>query len=243
MSTTMAENVVGSFMPQDILNAFYYGENPLCAMQNLFEGGNRKKIIIVSDQRLMYFEENVTGMYDDALYAFARIDSVVFHGGKKLATLKIIDTDGAALNIGWLLNEEAKRVLLILQSAMNDIGTAMVSLNRRKSMFFGEKWTLKKPMDYLTKTVKSDIPLSIMEDHVVPISSEDEEEGIGGVHELFVGNCALILEPATAGMEETMDPDVVKECLKALRMLHDNRVLTEEQYRKLRLPLLETLDI
>jgi hypothetical protein len=239
----MAENVAGYFMPQDILSTFYYGENPLCAMQNLSEGGSRKKIIIVSDQRLMYFEENVTGMYDGALYAFARIDSAVFHGGKRSAALKITDTDGAALKIGWLLNEEAKRILLVLQSAMNDLGTAVVSLNRRKSMFFGEKWTLKKPMDYLTKTVKSDVPLSIMEDHTVPILSKDEEEGIGEVHELFVDNCTLILEPAIAVMEEKMAPDVAKECLKALRVLYDNHVLTEEQYYKLRLPLLEGFDI
>ena len=80
----MAEDVAGSSMPQDILNTFYSGESPLCVMQNLAEEQSRRKIIIVSDQRLMYFEENATGMYDDTLYAFARIESAVFHEGKKI---------------------------------------------------------------------------------------------------------------------------------------------------------------
>ena len=78
----MGEDVAGSSMPLDILNTFYSGENPLCVMQNLSEDQNRRKIIIVSNQRLMYFEENATGMYDEKLYAFARIDSVIFHEGK-----------------------------------------------------------------------------------------------------------------------------------------------------------------
>ncbi len=47
-------------MPQDILNTFYSGESPLCVMQNLAEEQSRRKIIIVPDQRLMYFEENAT---------------------------------------------------------------------------------------------------------------------------------------------------------------------------------------
>lgn len=227
-------------MPQDILNIFYSGENPLCVMQNLSEEGNRRKIIIVSDQRLMYFEENATGMYDDTLYAFARIDSVVYHEGKKSTELKITDTDDAVLKIGWLLNEEAQRILLTLQAAMNDLGTANVSLDRKKSMFSGEEWILKKPIDYLTKTVKSDAP-PMTESYVAPIlpkNEETEEE-----HELFEETRESVPEPAAPAAEETMDQDTVKECLKALRTLYDNHILTEEQYRKLRMPLLEKLDI
>jgi len=235
----MAEDVSGSSMPQDIVNTFYSGENPLCVMQNLSEEKSRRKIIIVSDQRLMYFEENATGMYDDTLYAFARIDSAVFHEGKKSAELKIIDTDGAVLKIGWLLNEEAERVLLTLQAAMNDLGTAPVSLDRRKSMFSGEEWTLKKPVDYLTKTVKSDAP-PMAESYIAPILPKDEEEG---AHELFEESEENAPGPVVVEGEEMMDQDVVRECLKALRTLYDNHVLTEDQYRKLRLPLLEKLDI
>ncbi|MDE2519238.1 MAG: hypothetical protein O0X93_06635 [Methanocorpusculum sp.] len=235
----MAEDVAGSSMPQDILNTFYSGENPLCVMQNLREVQGRKKILIISDQRLMYFEENATGMYDDTLYAFARIDSAVFHEGKKSAELKIADTDGAVLKIDWLLHEEAERVLLTLQSAMNDLGTALVSLDKKKSMFSGEEWTLKKPVDYLTKTVKSDAP-PMTESYVAPILPKDEAVADEGGHELFEESG----EPVCASAErEEMDQDTVRECLKALRTLYDNHVLTEEQYRKLRLPLLEMLDI
>lgn len=233
----MTEDVAGSSMPQDILNTFYSGETPLCVMQNLREEGSRRKILLVSDQRLMYFEENATGMYDDTLYAFACIDSVVFHEGKKANELKITDTDGAVLKISWLFSEEAERILLTLQSAMNDLGTALVSLDKKKSMFSGEEWTLKKPVDYLTKTVKSDAP-PMTESYIAPILPKDEavpeeEEG----NELFEESA----EPAAA--EEIMDQEAVRECLKALRTLYDYQVLTEEQYRKFRLPLLEKLDI
>lgn len=38
----MAEDVAGSSMPQDILNTFYSGENPLCVMQNLAEEQSRR---------------------------------------------------------------------------------------------------------------------------------------------------------------------------------------------------------
>lgn len=123
----------------------------------------------------MYFEENATGMYDDTLYAFARIESAVFLEGKKSAELRNTDTDGAVLKIGWLLNEEAERILLTLQSAMNDLGTALVPLERRKSVFSGEEWTLKKPVDYLTKTVKSEVT-PMTESYIAPILPKDGEK-------------------------------------------------------------------
>lgn len=238
----MGEDVAGSSMPLDILNTFYSGENPLCVMQNLSEDQNRRKIIIVSNQRLMYFEENATGMYDETLYAFARIDSVIFYEGKKSSELKIVDTDGSILKIGWLLNEEAQRVLLTLQSAMNDLGTAMVSLDRRKPMFSGEEWILKKPLDYLTKTVKSDAP-PMTESYIAPILPKDEAEDCDGSQELFEGEDDVIPASMIQPKDGEMDQATVRECLKALRILYDNQVLTEEQYRKLRLPLLEKLDI
>ena len=239
----MAEDVAGSSVPHDILNTFYSGESPLCVMQNLAEEQSRRKIIIVSDQRLMYFEENATGMYDDTLYAFARIESAVFHEGKKSAELRITDTDGAVLKIGWLLNEEAERILLTLQSAMNDLGTALVPLERRKSVFSGEEWTLKKPVDYLTKTVKSEAP-PMAESYIAPILPKDgEKEEDEEAPELFEESGEPVSGQVIPAAEETMDQETVKECLKALRTLYDNHVLTEEQYRKLRLPLLEKLDI
>ncbi|MDU9376164.1 hypothetical protein McpSp1_07560 [Methanocorpusculaceae archaeon Sp1] len=229
----MAENEAGSSMPEDILNTFYSGENPLCVLQNLQDSGKQRKIIIVTDQRLMYFEENATGLYDDTLFAFARIDTVVYHEGKKVAELKITETDGVMLKVGWLTNEEAQRVLLTLQTAMNDLGTAAVSLDRKKSVFSGEEWTLKKPVDYLTKTVKNEaVPMK--ESYVAPILPKDaceEKEA-----ELFED---ISEEPAMV----KMDQQTVIECLKALRTLYDNCIITEEQYRKYRLPLLEKLDI
>jgi hypothetical protein len=242
----MAEDVAGNSMPQDILNTFYFDENPLCAMQNLFEDeeGGRKKIIIVSNQRLMYFEENATGMYDNVLYAFARIDSVVFHEGKKTANMKIIDTDGTALKIDWLLNEEAEQIFLTLQSAMNDLGTVFVPLSRKKSMFSLKKWTLKKPMDYLTKTIKLDA-YPMTETYIVPIIPKDgkNKDKVEEIHEPFERGDESITELVSTATEKTMNQDTVKECLRALRTLYDNQVLTEEQYRKLRLSLLERLDI
>jgi hypothetical protein len=242
----MAKDVAGNSMPQDILNTFYFDEEPLCAMQDLFEGekGGRKKIIIVSNQRLMYFEENATGMYDNMLYAFARIDSVVFHEGKKTANMKIIDTDGTVLKIDWLLNEEAEQVFLTLQSAMNDLGTVFVPINRKKSMFSLKKWTLKKPMDYLTKTIKLDA-YPTTENYIVPIIPEDGKDigRVEEVHEPFKRGGESITELVFTTTEKTMDQDTVKECLKALRTLYENQVLIEEHYRKLRLSLLERLDI
>lgn len=231
----MAEDVAGSSMPQDIVDTLYSGENPLCVLQNLRESGERQKIVIVTDQRLMYFEENATGMYDDTLFAFARIESVVSHEGKKVAELKITDTDATALKIAWLTNEEAERVLLTLQSAMNDLGTALVSLDRRKSMFSGEEWTLKKPVDYLTRTVKADaVPMA--QSYIAPILPRDgcgEEEEAG--QEFF--------ETESGRKSPEMRQEDVLECLRALRTLSDHHILTEEQYRKYRLPLLEKLDI
>ena len=53
-------------------------------------------------------------------------------------------TDGAVLKISWLFSEGAEWILLTLQSAMNDLGTALVSLDKKKSMFSGEEWTLKR---------------------------------------------------------------------------------------------------
>ncbi|MDV0443914.1 PH domain-containing protein [Methanorbis rubei] len=230
----MAENEAGGSMPEDILNTFYSGENPLCVLQNLQESGKQRKIIVVTDQRLMYFEENATGLYDDTLFAFARIDTVVYHEGKKVSELKITETDGVMLKVGWLTNEEAQRVILTLQSAMNDLGTAAVSLDRKKSVFSGEEWTLKKPVDYLTKTVKNEAA-SMKQSYIAPILPKDacEEKE----QELFEE------EICGAVAADEMDQQTVIECLKALRILYDNCILTEEQYRKYRLPLLEKLDI
>ena len=231
----MAEDVAGSSMPEDILNTFYSGESPQCVLQNLHEGEKQRKMVIVTDQRLMYFEENATGLYDDTLFAFARIDSVIYHEGKKAAELKITETDGAMLKIGWLTDVEAQRVLLTLQSAMNDLGTALVSLDRKKSMFSGEEWTLKKPVDYLMKTVKSDAsPMS--QSYIAPILPKDQCDD--ETHqELFEEETAEIPE------HREMDQETVLECLKALRTLSDNGILTEDQYRRMRLPVLEKLDL
>lgn len=130
----------------------------------------------------MYFEENATGLYDDTLFAFARIESAISHEGKKVAELRVTDTDSTTLKITWLTNEEAERVLLTLQSAMNDLGTALVSLDRKKSMFSGEEWTLKKPVDYLTRTVKAEaVPMA--QNYIASIlprdDCEQEEEEAG----------------------------------------------------------------
>ena len=243
----MAEEVSGDTMPEDILNIFYTGEIPLCAKENLLEQrevpGTRRRMLVVSNQRLMYFEENATGLYDETTFAFARIDSVVFHAGKKCAEFRITDTDGVVTKVGWLANEEAEEILLTLQSAMNELGTAAVSLDRKKSVFSGEEWTLKKPVDYLTKTIRSEsVPMS--ESYVAPIlpKSVDDENP---EPESAAEEAPFFEDTPEEEMPETvaLDQESIRECLRALRLLHEKQIIPEDLYRKLRLPLLEKLDI
>lgn len=214
------------------MNALYAGEIPLAMLGNLSEQQSnpsaRKKFAAVSSQRLLCFEENATGLYDVAALAFARIDSALLHEGKKTAELKITDTDGAVLRIGWLGNEEAEKLLLTLQQAMNEIGTAAVSLEKKKPVFSGEEWTLKKPADYLTKTVRSgETPMA--ETFVAPILEEED-----GEQTLF-----------ESVPEETvsLDQETILECLKAAKLLYETGLISGELYRSLRLPLLEKLDL
>ncbi len=244
----MAEEVSGDTMPEDILNIFYTGEIPLCVMENLLEqrevSGTRRKMLVVSNQRLMYFEENATGLYDATTFAFARIDSVVFHAGKKCAEFRIADTDGMATKIGWLANEEAEKILLTLQSSMNELGTAAVSLDRKKSVFSGEEWTLKKPVDYLTKTIRSEsVPMS--ESYVAPILPKSGDDADPEPESVAEEEAPFFEETSEEVVLETvvLDQESIRECLRALRLLHEKQIIPEDLYRKLRLPLLEKLDI
>lgn len=239
------EEVCSDTMPEDIVNAFYAGEVPLCMMENLSEQQSassvRKKLLSVSNQRLLYFEENATGLYDVTTFAFARIDSAVSHEGKKAAELKVEDTDGVTLKIGWLLNEEAQKILLTLQSAMNEIGTATVSLEKKKPMFSGEEWILKKPVDYLTKTFRCEgAPMTetfiapILEEETVVVVIEEEDEP------LFEDAPE---ETVIASAMPPMDQETILECLKAVKLLYEKGIISEELYKNLRLPLLEKLDL
>lgn len=230
----MSEEVSRDTMPEDIVNAFYAGEVPLAVMENLQEqqdsSQSRKKLIVVSNHRLLSFEENATGLYDVVTFAFARIESVVSHAGKRTAEVKITDTDAVVTKIPWLLNEEAEKILLTLQQAMNEIGTATVSLDKKKPMFSGEEWTLKKPVDYLTKTVRAEgAPMT--ESFVEPIleDSADDEP--------------LFEEAMIAAALPPMDQESILECLKAVKLLYEKGVISEELYKSLRLPLLEMLDL
>ena len=162
---------------------------------------------------------------------------------EKWAEFRIADIDGMVTKIGWLANEEAEKILLTLQSAMNDLGTAGVSLDRKKSVFSGEEWTLKKPVDYLTKTIRSEsVPIS--ESYVAPIlpKSEDgadpEPERVDEEAPFFEETSAeVVLETVVLGQES------IRECLRALRLLHEKQIISEDLYRKLRLSLLEKLDL
>lgn len=245
----MAEEVSGDAMPEEILNTIYTGEIPQCVMENQLEqrevSGTRRKMLVVSNQRLMYFEENATGLYDATTFAFARIDSVVFHAGKKWAEFRIADTEGMVTKIGWLANEEAEKILLTLQSAMNELGTAAVPLDRKKSVFSGEEWTLKKPVDYLTKTIRSEsVPMS--ESYVAPIlprsgeAADPEPESVADEEAPFFEETT---EEEGCSAVVVLDQESIRECLRALRLLYEKGIIPEDQYRKLRLPLLEQLDI
>ena len=104
---------------------------------------------------------------------------------------------------------------------MNDLGTALVPLERRKSVFSGEEWTLKKPVDYLTKTVKSEAP-PMTESYIAPILPKDgEKEEDEEAPELFEESGEPVSGPVIPAAEETMDQETVKECLKVLHMLYD----------------------
>lgn len=81
------------------------------------------------------------------------------------------------------------------------------------------------------------------ESYIAPILPKDEAEDCDGSQELFEGEDDVIPASMIQPKDGEMDQATVRECLKALRILYDNQVLTEEQYRKLRLPLLEKLDI
>ncbi len=112
----------------------------------------KPKWIIVTDKRIIYLDEKVFGRYDLKAIPYQKLEQVTVKLGIMSSDFIIKSEENTTLNLSWMNKEEARKAINAIKDALNAIAIEPVSIEIKKGMT-SETWILKKPKEFITRTM------------------------------------------------------------------------------------------
>ncbi len=142
---------MGTELPKGLEENLEPGEEILCSLKKVF-GIEKPKWLIVTNKRVIYFDEKIFGRYDFVAIPYEKLENVHFRKSKIGSSFSITSEDKKKINIAWLQKEEAINAIETIKNAINKIAVEPISIEKKKGIF-GEEWILHKPREAVSRTV------------------------------------------------------------------------------------------
>jgi len=138
-------------LPKSVLKHLEPNEKVLFAIKKKISL-EKPKWLLVTDRRIIYLDEKVFGRYDLKALPYQKLEQVTVKLGVMSSEFVIEGEENITLKLGWMNKEEARKAINAIKDALNAIAVEPVSIEVNKR-FTSETWTLKKPKEFITRTM------------------------------------------------------------------------------------------
>ncbi|WP_297548710.1 PH domain-containing protein [Thermococcus sp.] len=143
-------------LPKSVLRHLEPGEEVLFSIRKKISV-EKPKWLLVTDRRIIYLDEKLLGRYDLRAIPYQKLEQVTVKLGLVSSEFVIESEENITLKLGWMDKEEARRAINAIKDALNAIAVEPVSIGVKKGLT-SETWTLRKPKEFITRTVPAHQP-------------------------------------------------------------------------------------
>ncbi len=138
-------------IPDKLAGLLEPGEKVLHAVKKL-PSLEKPKWFIVTDRRVIVFDEKIFGRYELVAVPYERLRRIVFKRGMLSSEFIIEDEDGGRYTLTWMEKGEAVRAIEAVKQAITAVAVEPPTVSRRKDLF-SEQIVLVKPVEGLVRGV------------------------------------------------------------------------------------------
>ncbi len=138
-------------IPKSLEENLEPNEEILCLLKKVL-GIEKPKWLVVTNKRIIYFDEKIFGRYDFVAIPYEKLEDVHFKKSKIGSSFLIRSEDNKKINIAWLQKDEAIKAIETIKNAINKIAVEPISIEKKKG-FLGEEWILHKPREAISRTI------------------------------------------------------------------------------------------
>jgi len=200
--------------PDQLKENLYPDEKVLFTLERKLSFDVKPKYLIVTDRRVLFFDQKILGRYDLNDLPYERLEEVKFYQGSIGSEFRMKDESGVPIIIKWLDNKEIKEAMVAIKDAIDNISIEPVAIQKKKKLMGREEWTLHKPKEMVVRSSKGAQKASAAPQAPAPSKPEPPQR------------------------VETVDPI---EKLKKLKGLLDMGAITEEEFEDKKEKLLEDI--
>lgn len=143
----------------------------------------KPKWLIVSNRRVIYFDQKMLGRYDLADIPYEKLEHVYFKQGAITSEFSMKDESGLKLILNWLDKSECRDAMEKIKDAINNVAIEPVSIQKKKKLMGREEWYLHKPPESVVRSVQSG-PISTPSSQVQSSESDDPLDKLKKLKEL-----------------------------------------------------------
>ncbi|MCI4437855.1 MAG: PH domain-containing protein [Ignisphaera sp.] len=136
-------------LPKGLLENLEPGEKVLYAVKKRI-GLERPKWLVVTDRRVIVFDEKILGRYELKAIPFEKLEKVSYHGGVIGAEFVIEVEGGEKIVLTWMDKEEARKAINAVYEAVKSIAIEPPTVEKKKGVV-GEDITIVKPREVVIR--------------------------------------------------------------------------------------------
>ena len=110
----------------------------------------KPKWLVVTDRRLIYFDEKILGRYDMMSIPYEKIERIDYVRGIASADFKITLEDGTVVELGWMRKKQGQEAMEAIKEAIEAIAIEPPTLEKKKGLT-REEWVLVKPKEAVVR--------------------------------------------------------------------------------------------
>jgi hypothetical protein len=139
-------------IPKSLEENLEEGENILFAIRKRL-ALEKPKWFIVTDRRVIYFDEKVLGRYEMKSIPFEKLEKIYCRIGIFAARFVLEIEDGGKVELTWMDKEESRKAITAVYNVLKSIAIEPPIMVKKKHMF-SEEITLFKPREIIVRSAK-----------------------------------------------------------------------------------------
>ncbi|WP_456395518.1 PH domain-containing protein [Thermococcus sp.] len=139
-------------LPKGIGENLQPGEDVLFAIKKKM-GVEKPKWLIVTDRRIIYFDEKMFGRYDMKAVPYEKLEEVYVKIGKMYAEFIIRKEDGEEIKLERMDKSKSRDAIEAIKEAINRIAVEPVGIERKKHLTSQEMW-IHKPKEVVSRSIR-----------------------------------------------------------------------------------------
>lgn len=139
-------------LPRKLLENLEPGETVIGYVKQRGLALEKPKWLVVTDRRLIVFDEKLLGRYELVSVPYERLRRVYFRKGIVASEFTIELEDGTKVDLPWMSKEQAEEALRLIKRALEAVAVEPPTIVRKKHLT-SEEVVLDKPKELVARGV------------------------------------------------------------------------------------------